>query len=130
MNIPMICTASVVAKNIRTNRLVVAGGIRRTAPAEDGSMHQEYLLTQKGHGLFHVVAGVRQWGQEHFYAKGETRSKGIDRKNKDLVRKLELRARWKTTWCTRHHKTNVRRMSRGFVCSLPAPPRKHRNSQP
>jgi DNA-binding HxlR family transcriptional regulator len=90
----MTSAASVVAKNIPTNRLrsLVAGGILRTAPAEDGIRHQEYLLTQKGHGLFHVIVGVRQWGEEHFYDKGETRSKLIDRKNKEPVRKLELRA--------------------------------------
>jgi DNA-binding HxlR family transcriptional regulator len=90
----MTSAASVVAKNILTNRLrdQAAGGILRTAPAEDGVRHQEYLLTQKGHGLFHVIVGVRQWGEEHYYAKGETHSKQIDRKNREPVRKLELRA--------------------------------------
>jgi DNA-binding HxlR family transcriptional regulator len=65
MKISMTDTASVAAKNILTNRLrnLVAGGILRTAPAEDGSRHQEYLLTQKGHGLFHVIVGVRQWAK-------------------------------------------------------------------
>lgn len=53
--------APVVAKNMLTSRVrnLVAGGILRTAPAEDGSRHPEYLLTQKGHGLFHVIVGVR-----------------------------------------------------------------------
>lgn len=84
-----------VAKNILTNRLrdLVAKGILTTAPAEDGSRHQEYLLTKKGHALFHVIVGLRQWGEEYFYDKGETHSKLIDRKNKELVRKLELRAK-------------------------------------
>jgi DNA-binding HxlR family transcriptional regulator len=57
MNISRISTAPVVAKNILTNRLrnLVAGGILRTASADDESRHQGYLLTQKGHGLFHVM---------------------------------------------------------------------------
>jgi DNA-binding HxlR family transcriptional regulator len=42
MNISMISTASAIAKNMLTNRLrnLVAGGILRTAPAEDESRHQ------------------------------------------------------------------------------------------
>jgi hypothetical protein len=40
MRIPMISAASVVPKNILTNRLrnLEAGGILRTAPAEDGRL--------------------------------------------------------------------------------------------
>jgi hypothetical protein len=40
-----------------------------------------------------VIVGVRQWGEEHYYAKGKTHSKRIDRKNIEPVRKLELRAK-------------------------------------
>jgi DNA-binding HxlR family transcriptional regulator len=84
-----------VAKNILTVRLrkLVADEILKTAPAEDGSRHQEYLLTEKGYGLFYVIVGLRQWGEEFFYKKGETHSVLLDRKKRKPVRKLELRAK-------------------------------------
>ena len=46
-----------LAKNILTVRLrkLVADGIFKTVPASDGSRHQEYLLTEKGEGLFYVI---------------------------------------------------------------------------
>lgn len=84
-----------VAKNILTVRLrkLVADGILKTAPAEDGSRHQEYLLTEKGCGLFYVIVGLRQWGEEFFYQTGEAHSLLVDRKKRKPVRKLELRAK-------------------------------------
>lgn len=84
-----------VAKNILTVRLrkLVTDGILKTAPAADGSRHQEYLLTEKGCGLFHVIVGLRQWGEGYFYKKGEARSVLIDRETKRPVRKLELRSK-------------------------------------
>lgn len=84
-----------VAKNILTVRLrkLVAGGILKTVPAEDGSRHQEYRLTEKGYALFYVIVGLRQWGEEFFYKKGEVHSVLIDRKTRKPVRKLELHAK-------------------------------------
>ncbi len=84
-----------VAKNILTTRLrkLVADGILKSVPASDGSRHQEYLLTEKGEGLFYVIVGLRQWGEAHFYKKGETHSVLVDREKKRVVGKLELRSK-------------------------------------
>ena len=84
-----------VAKNMLTVRLrkLVSNGILKTAPASDGSRHQEYLLTEKGSALFHVIVGLRQWGEDYFYQKGEDHSWLIDRKTKRIVRRLELRSK-------------------------------------
>ena len=53
-----------VAKNILTVRLrkLVALGILEQVPVE-GSMYQEYALTEKGRGLFLVLMAIRQWGE-------------------------------------------------------------------
>lgn len=84
-----------IAKNILTARLrkLVADGILKTAPTEDGSRHQEYILTEKGRGLFYVIVGLRQWGEDYFYERGETHSVLVDRESKRIVRKLELRSK-------------------------------------
>jgi DNA-binding HxlR family transcriptional regulator len=84
-----------VAKNILTVRLrkLVDDGILKAVPASDGSRHQEYLLTDKGRSLFHVIVGLRQWGEDYFYEKGETHSVLIDREKKRIVRRLELRSK-------------------------------------
>jgi len=84
-----------VAKNILTVRLrkLVADGILETVPASDGSRHQEYTLTEKGTALFHVMVGLRQWGEDYLYPKNEPHSVLIDRKKNQLVRRLELRSR-------------------------------------
>ncbi|TGR73418.1 transcriptional regulator, partial [Mesorhizobium sp. M1C.F.Ca.ET.189.01.1.1] len=46
-----------VAKNILSARLrnLVTHGILEIVPAPDGSAHHEYVLTQKGRGLFYVL---------------------------------------------------------------------------
>lgn len=53
-----------VAKNILTVRLkkLVADGVMELVPASDGSAYQEYVLTEKGRGLFLVIAALGQWG--------------------------------------------------------------------
>jgi DNA-binding HxlR family transcriptional regulator len=81
-----------VAKNILTVRLrkLVADGILETVPASDGSRHQEYALTEKGNGLFHVMVALRQWGEDYLYLKNEPHAVLIDRKKKQPVRRLEL----------------------------------------
>ncbi|APW63341.1 winged helix-turn-helix transcriptional regulator [Paludisphaera borealis] len=83
-----------VAKNILTARLraLTAHGILELAPASDGSVYQEYVLTPRGRGLFHVVVGLRQWGEESFYEPGETHSVLVDREGGLPVRRLELRS--------------------------------------
>jgi DNA-binding HxlR family transcriptional regulator len=84
-----------VAKNILTVRLrkLVSDGILKTAPAADGSRHQDYLLTEKGLALFHVIVGLRQWAEEYSFRKDEAHSVLIDREKKRTVRKLELRSK-------------------------------------
>jgi DNA-binding HxlR family transcriptional regulator len=75
-----------VAKNILTVRLkkLVADGVMELVPASDGSAYQEYVLTEKGRGLFLVIVALGQWG-----CAGDE-FKLIDRKKGKVVR-LELR---------------------------------------
>ena len=83
-----------VAKNILAARLrtLVAQGILECAPASDGSAYQEYVLTPKGLGLFHVVVGLRQWGEDYCFEPGEALSVLVDRKSGRPVPRLELRS--------------------------------------
>jgi DNA-binding HxlR family transcriptional regulator len=83
-----------VAKNILTARLrtLVAQGILELAPASDGSAYQEYVLTPKGRGLFLVMIGLRQWGEDYCYEPGEAHSVIVDRESGQPVRRLELRS--------------------------------------
>lgn len=82
-----------VAKNILADRLktLVQEGVLSQAPASDGSLYQEYLLTPKGRGLFPVVVSLRQWGEEHLYAKGEPHSTLVERDSGKPVRRIDLR---------------------------------------
>jgi DNA-binding HxlR family transcriptional regulator len=83
-----------LAKNILSARLqgLVKHGILRTVPASDGSPYQEYVLTEKGRGLFPVLVALRQWSEQYFFEDGETRSRLVDRENRQPVAKLEIRA--------------------------------------
>jgi DNA-binding HxlR family transcriptional regulator len=76
-----------VAKNILAARLrkLVALGVLEHVPAADGSAYREYVLTEKGRGLFLVLAALGQWGC------GGSGFRLIDRKKGKAVR-LELRA--------------------------------------
>jgi DNA-binding HxlR family transcriptional regulator len=53
-----------VAKNILTDRLrrLVALGVLDRVPAADGGGYKEYVLTEKGRGLFLVLVALGQWG--------------------------------------------------------------------
>ena len=84
-----------LAKNILTARLkgLVAHGILEMAPASDGSAFNEYVLTEKGRGLFYVVASLRQWGDAHFFGQGDQRTQLVDRVDGKPIRKLEVRAK-------------------------------------
>ena len=76
-----------VAKNILTVRLkkLVADGVLELVPASDGSLYQEYELTEKGRGLLPVIVALGQWG-----GKG-SEFKLVDRKAGKPVQ-LELRS--------------------------------------
>ncbi len=56
-----------VARNILTSRLkkLVAEGILQKVPASDGSAYHEYVLTEKGRGLYKVIVALREWGEAY-----------------------------------------------------------------
>jgi len=83
-----------VAKNILATRLrnLVEHGILELVPASDGSAYQEYVLTEKGRGLFPVLVALRQWGERFFFEPGEKHVHLVDRKTGKPVRALELRS--------------------------------------
>jgi len=83
-----------LAKNILAARLrhLVAHGIMETAAAADGSAYQEYVLTEKGRGLFPLLVALRQWGEAFFFEPGETHARLVDRKTGRPVPRLEPRA--------------------------------------
>lgn len=83
-----------LAKNILSARLrnLVAHGIMDTVPASDGSPYQEYVLTQKGQGLFPLLVALRQWGEDFFFDPDEPHVMLVDRETRLPVRRLELRA--------------------------------------
>ena len=84
-----------IAKNILAARLrkLVADGIMETMPVSNGDGHREYVLTEKGRGLFYVVVGLRQWGETYSYGSLKCGSVLIDKEKKQPVRKLELRSK-------------------------------------
>jgi DNA-binding HxlR family transcriptional regulator len=83
-----------LAKNILSARLstLVSHGIFRTVPASDGSQHHEYVLTDKGRGLFPVLTALRQWGDEFCFDRGEPRARLVDREQHRPVAKVEIHA--------------------------------------
>jgi DNA-binding HxlR family transcriptional regulator len=68
-----------IARNILTDRLrkLAARGLlgQRTAPS---GRRQEYFLTDVGRDLFPVILTLRQWGERHAFAPGETHSTLVD----------------------------------------------------
>ncbi|QKW05006.1 helix-turn-helix transcriptional regulator [Streptomyces sp. NA04227] len=68
-----------IARNILTDRLrkLTAHGLlaQRTAPS---GRRQEYALTNAGRALFPVILTLRQWGERHAFAPGETHSVLVD----------------------------------------------------
>lgn len=83
-----------LAKNILSARLrnLVEHGVLQMVPASDGSAYQEYVLTEKGRGLFPVLVALRQWGEEFYFDPSEQHVELVDRATGQPVRKLELRA--------------------------------------
>ncbi len=69
-----------IAKGMLTARLrkLVELGVLEQVAASDGTAYQEYVLTKRGHDLFPVVVGLRQWGEAHLYARGEPHSVLLD----------------------------------------------------
>jgi DNA-binding HxlR family transcriptional regulator len=83
-----------MAKNILAARLraLVTHGIFELKPASDGSLHQEYVLTDKGKDLFPVLVALRQWSDDYLFKPGEEYTRLVDRKTGKRIRKIELRA--------------------------------------
>jgi len=75
-----------IARNILTDRLrkLITHGIltQRTAPS---GRRQQYILTEVGHDLFTVIVGLRQWGERHAFAQGETHSTLLDSDGRPLA---------------------------------------------
>ena len=84
-----------LAKNILTARLrmLVDEGILATAPASDGSAYQEYVLTDKGRGLFPVIVALRQWTEAFDARPEEIATLLVDREKGYPVEKLALYSR-------------------------------------
>ncbi|KQR36136.1 winged helix-turn-helix transcriptional regulator [Agrobacterium cavarae] len=83
-----------ISKGVLATRLrdLTERRILETAPASDGSAYQEYVLTEKGRGLFLVIVALRQWGEDHLYRPGEPRSSLLESETGAPVARLELRA--------------------------------------
>ncbi|WP_353859630.1 helix-turn-helix domain-containing protein [Azospirillum formosense] len=83
-----------IAKGMLATRLrdLTQRGILETAPASDGSAYREYVLTEKGRGLFLVIVALRQWGEDHLYRPDAPRSSLVDADTGAPVARLALRA--------------------------------------
>lgn len=83
-----------LAKNILAARLrnLVEHGIMEMVPAADGGPHHDYVLTEKGRGLFLVLAALRQWGEDFCFEPDEAHVLLVDKRTALPVRRLELRA--------------------------------------
>ena len=82
-----------LSKSVLASRLqaLVEDGVLQVVPGEDGSAYQEYELTEKGRGLFHVIVGLRQWGESFLFSRNEARSVMLERKSGRPVGRLTLR---------------------------------------
>lgn len=83
-----------IAKGVLATRLreLTARGILQTGPASDGTAYREYVLTEKGRGLFLVLVALRQWGEGHLYRADEPRSLLVDAEAGAPVERLMLQA--------------------------------------
>jgi DNA-binding HxlR family transcriptional regulator len=84
-----------LAKNILSTRLrmLMDEGILSTMPAADGSTYQEYVLTDKGRGVFPILVALRQWSEAFDAHPDQIASILVDREKGEPVGKLEIRAR-------------------------------------
>ena len=76
-----------VARNILSDRLrrLVQAGVLETQAASDGTAYQEYVLTAKGESLFPIVVALRQWGEQHLFARDERHSVLIDKRTGEPI---------------------------------------------
>lgn len=83
-----------IGKGVLAGRLrdLMTRGILETSPASDGSAYHEYVLTERGRGLFLVIVALRQWAESHLYADDEPRSALAEKRTGRPVGKLGLRS--------------------------------------
>lgn len=83
-----------IAKGMLATRLrdLTKRGILKMVPASDGTAYREYVLTEKGRGLFLVIVALRQWGEDHLYRPGQPKSSLLDIETGTPVARLVLRA--------------------------------------
>lgn len=79
-----------IAKNILADRLrkLVALGVLEQVAVE-GSPHQEYVLTERGRGLYLVLMAIRQWGEG---CGGDAPYVLVDKRDRRPVRPLAFHA--------------------------------------
>jgi DNA-binding HxlR family transcriptional regulator len=84
-----------LARNILSARLrmLVDEGILSTVPASDGSAYQDYVLTDKGRGVFPILVALRQWSEAFDAHPEQIDTILVDREKGAPVRRLEIRAR-------------------------------------
>lgn len=84
-----------VARNILSDRLskLVDAGVLTTQAASDGSAYQEYVLTANGESLFPILVAMRQWGEQHLFARGERHSLLIDKRTGNPVPPMSPRGK-------------------------------------
>jgi DNA-binding HxlR family transcriptional regulator len=83
-----------LARNILSARLrmLVDEGILSTVPASDGSAYQDYVLTDKGRGVFPILVALRQWSEAFDAHPDQIDTILVDREKGAPVRRLEIRA--------------------------------------
>jgi len=94
-----------IAKGVLATRLrdLVERGVLSMEPASDGSAYRDYVLTERGRGLFLVIVALRQWGEDHLYELDEPHSLLVDAATGEPVAHLELQSsegrvlRWSDT---------------------------------
>lgn len=81
-----------LAKNILAARLkkLVAAGILEQVPVEEDGAYFEYRLTEKGRGLYVVIAALWQWGEASLFEPGELKRALMDKQGRKLP-PIELR---------------------------------------
>ena len=84
-----------LARNILSARLrnLVDHGVLQAVAAADGGAHCEYVLTEKGRGLFPLMVALRQWGEDYFFEADRPRARLVERQTGEAVGRLEIRAR-------------------------------------
>ena len=100
-----------IAKGMLSTRLrdLIADGILQTVPAADGTAYKDYVLTEKGRGLFLVIVALRQWGEDFLYQPDEEKSDLLDKANGLPVERLNLRGQ--DGHVLQWHDTTVKKLS-------------------